>query len=55
VQRDGWQRFTIPQAAATARPGAAMSKATRRRRRYFIALGAIAADGGPVRIEGRGR
>jgi 3-phosphoshikimate 1-carboxyvinyltransferase len=55
VQRDGWRRFTIPQAAAIARPGAIHVEGDASSASYFVALGAIAAHGGaPVRIEGVG-
>jgi 3-phosphoshikimate 1-carboxyvinyltransferase len=55
VRREGWQRFTIPQGRAYASPGRLHVEADASSASYFIALGAIAADGGaPVRIEGVG-
>jgi len=55
VQRDGWQRFTIPQGSAYRTPGHIHVEGDASSASYFIALGAIAADGGaPLRIEGVG-
>jgi 3-phosphoshikimate 1-carboxyvinyltransferase len=55
VQRDGWQRFTIPQGAAYASPGTVLVEGDASSASYFIALGAIAAHGAePIRIEGVG-
>jgi 3-phosphoshikimate 1-carboxyvinyltransferase len=47
VQRDGWQRFTIPAGAQLQSPGAIHVEADASSASYFIALGAIAtgADG----------
>ncbi|HCY15014.1 MAG: cytidylate kinase [Curvibacter sp. GWA2_64_110] len=55
VQREGWQRFTIPAGARYQSPGVLHVEADASSASYFIALGAIAADpGAPVRIEGVG-
>jgi 3-phosphoshikimate 1-carboxyvinyltransferase len=55
VQREGWQRFTIPQGSAYRTPGAIHVEGDASSASYFVALGAIAAHGGaPLRIEGVG-
>ena len=55
VQREGWARFTIPQGSRYRSPGAIHIEGDASSASYFIALGAIAAQGGaPVRIEGVG-
>ncbi len=55
VQRESWQRFTIPAGARYQSPGVLHVEADASSASYFIALGAIAADSGaPVRIEGVG-
>ena len=54
VQRDGWQRFTIAAQSAYRSPGAIHIEGDASSASYFIALGAIAASGAPVRIEGVG-
>lgn len=55
VQRDGWQRFVIPQGSAYRSPGDIHVEADASSASYFIALGAIAAhDGRAIRIEGVG-
>ena len=54
VQRDGWQRFTIPQGSAYRSPGDIHVEGDASSASYFVALGAIAATGAPVRIEGVG-
>ncbi|HEX6364496.1 MAG TPA: bifunctional 3-phosphoshikimate 1-carboxyvinyltransferase/cytidylate kinase [Albitalea sp.] len=54
VHRDGWQRFTLPQGAAYRSPGEIRVEGDASSASYFIALGAIAATGEPVRIEGVG-
>ncbi len=55
VRREGWRRFTIPRGSAYASPGRLHVEADASSASYFVALGAIAADGGaPVRIEGVG-
>ncbi|MEQ1658470.1 MAG: 3-phosphoshikimate 1-carboxyvinyltransferase, partial [Hylemonella sp.] len=55
VQREGWQRFTIPAGARYQSPGVLHVEADASSASYFIALGAIAANPTtPVRIEGVG-
>ncbi len=54
VQRDGWQRFTIPAGAAYRSPGHIAVEGDASSASYFIALGAIAATDAPLRIEGVG-
>jgi 3-phosphoshikimate 1-carboxyvinyltransferase len=55
VQREGWQRFTIPAGARLQSPGVLHVEADASSASYFIALGAIAAEpAAPVRIEGVG-
>ncbi len=55
VQRDDWQRFTIPAGSRYQSPGDVHVEGDASSASYFIALGAIAAHGGaPVRIEGVG-
>ena len=55
VAREGWQRFTIPAGSRYRSPGRIHVEGDASSASYFIALGAIAADGGaPVRIEGVG-
>ncbi|MFN9747061.1 MAG: bifunctional 3-phosphoshikimate 1-carboxyvinyltransferase/cytidylate kinase [Betaproteobacteria bacterium] len=55
VQRQGWQRFTIPAGSAYATPGEIHVEGDASSASYFVALGAIAAHGGaPLRIEGVG-
>jgi 3-phosphoshikimate 1-carboxyvinyltransferase len=55
VAREGWARFTIPAGSRYRTPGRIHVEGDASSASYFIALGAIAADGGaPVRIEGVG-
>jgi 3-phosphoshikimate 1-carboxyvinyltransferase len=54
VQRDAWQRFTIPARSAYRSPGAIHVEGDASSASYFIAVGALAATGAPVRIEGVG-
>lgn len=55
VQREEWQRFTIPAGARLQSPGVLHVEADASSASYFVALGAIAAPPGqPVRIEGVG-
>ncbi len=55
VQRDGWQRFVIPQGSEYRSPGSIHVEADASSASYFIALGAIAGhESWPVRIEGVG-
>jgi 3-phosphoshikimate 1-carboxyvinyltransferase len=53
VQRDGWQRFTIPAGSRYTSPGTLHVEADASSASYFIALGAIASKEG-VRIQGVG-
>ncbi len=55
VRREGWQRFVVPAGSAYATPGAIHVEGDASSASYFVALGAIAAQGGaPLRIEGVG-
>lgn len=57
VQRDGWQRFTIPGGSQLASPGVIHVEADASSASYFIAAGAIAAGAtGPkcIKIQGLG-
>jgi 3-phosphoshikimate 1-carboxyvinyltransferase len=55
VQREGWQRFTLPQGSRYVTPGAVHVEGDASSASYFVALGAIAAHGGaPVHISGVG-
>jgi 3-phosphoshikimate 1-carboxyvinyltransferase len=55
VGREGWRRFVIKRGSAYLSPGRLFVEADASSASYFVALGAIAADGGaPVRIEGVG-
>ena len=54
VQRQGWQRFTIAQGSRYHSPGEIHVEGDASSASYFIALGAIAADRAPVRLEGVG-
>jgi 3-phosphoshikimate 1-carboxyvinyltransferase len=54
IRREGWQRFTIPAGSAYRSPGEIHVEADASSASYFVALGAIAAQGQPVRIEGVG-
>lgn len=53
VQRDGWQRFTVPAGSRYVSPGTVYVEGDASSASYFLALGAI--GGGPVRVEGVGR
>jgi len=53
VQREGWQRFTIPAGSRYTSPGSLPVEADASSASYFIALGAIASKDG-VRIQGVG-
>ncbi len=55
VQREGWQRFTIPAQSRYRSPGDIHVEGDASSASYFIALGALAATASPVRIEGVGR
>ena len=54
VQRDGWQRFTIPAGSHYTSPGEIHVEADASSASYFIALGALAATDNAVRIQGVG-
>jgi len=55
VQREGWQRFVIPQGSAYRSPGDIHVEADASSASYFIALGAVAAHGSrTIRVEGVG-
>ena len=55
VQREGFQRFTLPAGSAYRTPGNVHVEGDASSASYFIALGALAArPGAPVRIEGVG-
>ena len=54
VKREGWQRFTIPAGSSYQSPKTIHVEADASSASYFIALGAIAADTHPVRIQGVG-
>jgi 3-phosphoshikimate 1-carboxyvinyltransferase len=56
VQREGWQRFTIPAGSSYQSPGDIYVEADASSASYFIALGAIATGTtGSIRIEGLGK
>jgi 3-phosphoshikimate 1-carboxyvinyltransferase len=54
VRREGWQRFTIPAGSRYSSPGEVHVEADASSASYFVALGALAAQDQPVRIEGVG-
>jgi 3-phosphoshikimate 1-carboxyvinyltransferase len=54
MQREGWSRFTVPQGSAYAAPADIRVEGDASSASYFIALGAIAGHGAPVRIDGVG-
>ena len=54
VQRDGEQRFVLPQGSAYRTPGEIHVEGDASSASYFIALGALAGLEAPVRIEGVG-
>jgi 3-phosphoshikimate 1-carboxyvinyltransferase len=54
VRREGWQRFTIPAGSRYRSPGDIHVEADASSASYFIALGALAATGDGLRIEGVG-
>lgn len=53
VEREGWQRFSVPAGARYRSPGSIMVEGDASSASYFLAAGAIA--GGPVRVVGVGR
>jgi 3-phosphoshikimate 1-carboxyvinyltransferase len=54
VQREGWQRFVVPQGSAYRSPGDIHIEGDASSASYFVALGAIAGTRREVRIEGVG-
>lgn len=54
VSREGWRRFTIPAGARYRSPGTIHVEADASSASYFVALGAIGAQAGAIRIEGVG-
>ncbi|KAF1046119.1 bifunctional 3-phosphoshikimate 1-carboxyvinyltransferase/cytidylate kinase [Xylophilus sp.] len=54
VQREGWERFTIPAGSRYRSPGSIHVEADASSASYFIGLGAITADPAGIRIEGVG-
>jgi 3-phosphoshikimate 1-carboxyvinyltransferase len=55
VEREGWQRFTVPRGSRYRTPGAIHVEGDASSASYFVALGAIAATAdAPLRIEGVG-
>ncbi|MDI4631840.1 bifunctional 3-phosphoshikimate 1-carboxyvinyltransferase/cytidylate kinase [Pelomonas sp. V22] len=54
VRREGWQRFTIPAGSRYRSPGEIHVEGDASSASYFVALGAIAATGEPIRVEGVG-
>jgi 3-phosphoshikimate 1-carboxyvinyltransferase len=54
VEREGWQRFTLPQGSRYRTPGEVHVEGDASSASYFIALGALAGVEAPVRIEGVG-
>lgn len=53
VERDGWQRFTVPAGVCYRSPANIMVEGDASSASYFLAAGAL--GGGPVRVEGVGR
>ncbi|PXW92257.1 3-phosphoshikimate 1-carboxyvinyltransferase [Sphaerotilus hippei] len=54
VERQGWQRFTLPRGSRYQTPGEVHVEGDASSASYFIALGALAGVEAPVRIEGVG-
>jgi 3-phosphoshikimate 1-carboxyvinyltransferase len=54
VQRQGYQRFILPQGSAYRTPGNIHVEGDASSASYFVAMGALAATEAPVRIEGVG-
>lgn len=54
VARDGWVKFTIPAGSRYRSPESIHVEADASSASYFVALGAIAAQAAPLRIEGVG-
>ncbi len=55
VQRDGWQRFTVPRGSRLKTPGRIAVEGDASGASYFIGMGAIAAVDEALRIEGIGK
>ena len=53
VQREAWQRFTVPAGSRYVSPGTIYVEGDASSASYFLAMGAI--GGGPVRVEGVGQ
>ncbi len=53
IEREGWQRFTLPAGARYRAPGTLMVEGDASSASYFLAAGAL--GGGPIRVEGVGR
>lgn len=53
VEREGWQRFTVPGGSRYRSPGTLYVEGDASSASYFLAAGAI--GGGPLRVEGVGR
>lgn len=54
VEREGWQRFTLPADSRYRSPGEVPVEGDASSASYFVALGALAATAAPLRIEGVG-
>ena len=54
MAREDWRRFTIPAGSGYRTPGTVHVEGDASSASYFVALGAIAATGRPLRIEGVG-
>jgi len=54
IERQGWERFVIPQGCKYQSPGEIHIEADASSASYFIAAGAIAGFNAPVRVEGVG-
>lgn len=52
VQRDGWERFTVPAATGYTSPGTVFVEGDASSASYFLAAGAL--GGGPLRVQGVG-
>ncbi|MDR7332439.1 bifunctional 3-phosphoshikimate 1-carboxyvinyltransferase/cytidylate kinase [Roseateles asaccharophilus] len=54
VKREGWEAFIIPAGSRYVSPGEVFVEGDASSASYFVGLGAIAATGTPIRIEGVG-
>lgn len=54
ITREDWRRFTVPAGSAYRTPGEVHVEGDASSASYFIGIGAIAATGAPLRIEGVG-